>query len=597
MANLTLSSRHESYECVTRHAAPILLCATFSENRELSFLCEIESEMITPNLDAFRETQQLGERIARLEERIGLIPDGLMEPDSRFAEASQESDPLYKQVFENISACMFLVDVTSDGRFKYAGFNAAEEKAVGLNNAEVRGKFVEEVFAADLAKKLNANYRRCLEAGVPINYDDELDLPSGRRYFNSNLIPLRSASAAVHRIVGACIDITDFKRTQEEALARQKLESLGVLAGGIAHDFNNLLGSILAQAELAEQELDVGSDPRQELQLIKNGAIRAGEMVRQLMVYSGQDPASFEPLDLSGLVREMLELLKISISKQAILTVDLPKNLPAVRANAVQMRQVVMNLITNASEALGDKKGVISVSIAKVESGQGSLSDRQPDARLDDYLQMEVSDTGCGMTAEVLSRIFDPFFTTKFAGRGVGLAAVQGIIRSHGGSINAVSSPGKGTHFQILIPCIGQTVLDSREIILPASASDIGGVVGTVLVVEDEEELRFAVSKMLRKEGFSVIEAGDGTTGASLFLANEHQIDVVLLDLTLPGMSGQNLLAELNQIRPGVKVILTTAYSRDIAFSSMGKQPPWSYIRKPYQFGEIVSLLRMACDK
>jgi two-component system cell cycle sensor histidine kinase/response regulator CckA len=547
------------------------------------------------NAFQLEESQQLAERIARLEKRIGLIPGGLTEPDDRVGEAPQESDLLYKHVFENISACMFLVDVTSDGRFKYAGFNAAEEKAVGLNNAEVCGKFVEEVFADDLAKKLNANYRRCLEAGVPINYDDELDLPSGRRYFNSNLIPVRRASAAVHRIVGACIDITDFKRTQEEALARQKLESLGVLAGGIAHDFNNLLSSILAQAELAEQELAVGTDPRQELQLIKNVAIRAGEMVRELMVYSGQDSASFEPLDLSGLVREILELLKISISKQAILKVDLPENLPPVRANAVQMRQVVMNLITNASEALGDKKGVISVTVAKVGSGQDSLPDRQSNARVDDYLQMEVSDTGCGMTAEVLSRIFDPFFTTKFAGRGLGLAAVQGIIRSHGGSINAVSCPGKGTHFQILIPCIGQTALDSREITIPASASNNDGVTGTVLVVEDEEELRFAVSKMLRKERFSVIEAGDGTTGASLFLANEHQIDVVLLDLTLPGMSGPDLLAELDRIRPGVKVILTTAYSQDLVYSSIGKQHAWSYIRKPYQFGEIVNLLRMAC--
>ena len=160
---------------------------------------------------------------------------------------------------------------------------------MGLTSAEVYGKFVEEVFAEDLAQKLNANYRRCLEAGVPISYEDALDLPSGRRYFNSNLIPVRNASAVIHRIVGACIDTTDFKRNQEEALARQKLESLGVLAGGIAHDFNNLLGSILSQAELAEKELARGSAPRQELQLIKSVAMRAGEMVRQLMVYSGQD--------------------------------------------------------------------------------------------------------------------------------------------------------------------------------------------------------------------------------------------------------------------------------------------------------------------
>ena len=178
-------------------------------------------------------------------------------------------------MFDNISACMFLVDVTSDGRFKYAGFNRAEEEAVGLTNAEVCGKFVEEVFAEDLAKKLNANYCWCLKAGVPINYEDELDFPSGRRYFNSNLIPIRNASADIYRIVGACIDTTDLNEPRKD-LASQKLESLGVLAGGIAHDFNNLLGSILAQAELAENVSRWGcASRRRNPDLIKDIAIRA----------------------------------------------------------------------------------------------------------------------------------------------------------------------------------------------------------------------------------------------------------------------------------------------------------------------------------
>ena len=189
-------------------------------------------------------------------------------------------------------------------------------------------------------------------------------------------------------------------------------------------------------------ELAADLPPGQELQLIKNIAIRAGEMVRELMVYSGQDEARLEPLDLSRLVEEMLELVKISISKHAKLAVDLPKNLPAVRGNAVQIRQIVINLITNASEALGDKQGVISVTVAKVESGQDAPAVRRnrvlPRAR---QLRLEVSDTGCGMTAETLAKIFDPFFTTKLSGRGLGLAAVQGIIRSHDGTINVVSAP------------------------------------------------------------------------------------------------------------------------------------------------------------
>jgi PAS domain S-box-containing protein len=488
---------------------------------------------------------------------------------------------------------MFLVDVTSDGRFKYAGFNPAEEKVVGVSSAEVSGRFVEDVFAEDLAKKLTASYRRCVEAGTPIHYDDELSLPSGRRYFHSKLIPVRNTAGRIQRIVGACIDTTEFKRTQEAALARQKLESLGVLAAGIAHDFNNLLGRLLAETEMAETELAEGSSPVQELQIVKSVAIRAGEMVRELMIYSGQDDAILDSLDLSRLVAEMLELLKISISKHATLFVDLPQILPAVRANAVQIRQVVMNLITNASEALGDQEGVISVTISVVGSCLGSFSYSQADFSQGGYLRLEVRDTGCGMSEEVQSRIFDPFFTTKFAGRGLGLAAVQGVIRSHGGTIGVVSAPGQGSRFEILLPYISQPGGATRAV--PTSVAELGSVAGVVLVVEDETILRRAVSKMLRKEGFLVVEAGDGKIGVNLFRANEPDIDVVLLDVTLPRMSGREVLEELRRIRPDVKVILTTAYGQDEAFSSVGGPHPWGYVRKPYQLSELTKLLQRAC--
>ena len=364
-----------------------------------------------------------------------------------------------------------------------------------------------------------------------------------------------------------------------------------MLAAGIAHDFNNLLGSILAETELAETELAVGSPPVQELQTIKSVAIWAGEMVRELMIYSGQDHAILDSVDLSLLVAEMLELLKLSISKYATLMVDLPQNLPTVRANAVQIRQVVMNLITNASEALGDQEGVISVTIAVV--GQNSFSDSQADPSQGEYLRLEVRDTGCGMTEAVQSRIFDPFFTTKFAGRGLGLAAVQGIIRSHGGTIDVLGAPGQGSRFAILLPYVSQPAEASR--VVPTSAAKLEGVAGAVLVVEDEGILRHAVSKMLRKEGFRVVEAGDGKTGANLFRASVPDIDVVLLDVTLPGMSGREVLEELRRIRPDVKVILTTAYGQDKAFTSVRGPHPWGYVRKPYQFRELTNLLRKAC--
>jgi CheY-like chemotaxis protein len=282
----------------------------------------------------------------------------------------------------------------------------------------------------------------------------------------------------------------------------------------------------------------------------------------------------------------MLELLKVSIAKHATLEVELPPHLPPVRANAVEIRQVVMNLITNASEALGDNEGLISVAIAKME-GQNNLTET-----LSESLRLTVSDSGVGMTPEVLSRIFDPFFTTKFAGRGLGLAAVQGIIRRHGGAIDVTSRPGHGSRFEILLPCHKPAVQDARP--APVKDAEVGEATGTVLVVEDEHILRSAVANMLRKSGFVVIEAGDGIAGARLFGASAATIDVILLDMTLPGMPGQEVLHAIRRIRPDMKVILTSAYSQD-AFANLGGGPPWGYIRKPYRLAELTNLLREAC--
>jgi PAS domain S-box-containing protein len=385
--------------------------------------------------------------------------------------------------------------------------------------------------------------------------------------------------------IATCIDLTDLKRAQEEALARQKLESLGVLAGGIAHDFNNLLGSILADSEILLADLVAGSPSYLGATRIKAVSIRAAEIVRELMAYAGEENAVFESVGLSTLVGEMIQLLNVSISKKAVLKIDLPTGLPPIRANAAQIRQVVMNLITNASEALGECEGSIFVSIRQVRAGHGP----------DPYIGLEVADTGCGMTEETQSRIFDPFFTTKFAGRGLGLAAVQGIIRSHGGTINVTSTPGQGSRFEIVFPCLRQ-LAPGPPVNERPSAPQSESPAATVLLVEDEDLLRSAISTMLRRAGYQVIEAGDGRTAVDLFRARQAEIDVVLLDLTLPRVSGREVFNELRGIRPGVRVILTTAYSRDNAVTALGPHQPWLFIRKPYEIRELTRLLQTACS-
>ena len=248
---------------------------------------------------------------------------------------------------------------------------------LGLSNEEVSGRFIDEILSKELADHVTANYRRCLEAGLAIHFDDRLDLPGGKPW-HTNLIPLRNGEGVINRIIGTCVDITDLKRTQEEALAKQNLESLGVLAGGIAHDFN-LLGGIYAQAELVEPDLAASSSAHETIEKIMDSALGGSEIVRQLMIYAGKDqPNCIEGFDVSRLVEEMLELLKISISKHAVLKTALAYDVPLAWGNASQIRQVAMNLVINASEAIGDKEGVITVTTSHEEGAEARHLDSHP---------------------------------------------------------------------------------------------------------------------------------------------------------------------------------------------------------------------------
>jgi CheY-like chemotaxis protein len=272
------------------------------------------------------------------------------------------------------------------------------------------------------------------------------------------------------------------------------------------------------------------------------------------------------------------------------LETDLALDLPPVRAKAAQLRQIVMNLVTNASEAIGDRDGAIRVSTRRVKAGSysaGAPSDRVAD---DDYMQLEVSDTGCGMPPELQAKVFDPFFTTKSAGHGLGLAIVQGVVRSLGGSIHLTSELGKGSTFRILLPCAES---------MPGGISD-RAFTGepaysfqriAALVVEDEAPLRNAVTAMLRRTGFDVFEAADGSSAVDFLRFNGSKIDVILLDMTIPGPSSREVLAEAAKARPGIRVVLTSAYSQETIMSAIGALEVQGFIRKPFQFGDLVQTL------
>jgi PAS domain S-box-containing protein len=390
------------------------------------------------------------------------------------------------------------------------------------------------------------------------------------------------------RVFGSCQDVTEARRVQEDLMARQRLESVGTLASGIAHDFNNLLGGVVAQADLALEEYRGGLSPEPELKCIRDAALRGSAIVRQLMIYAGKESEVVSPVDVSSIAREMVELLRVSVSKHAALEIDLGQDLPAVRGSAGQIQQIVLNLVTNASESLEYRDGVIRVTTRRVNVGRAkAVSNGVPEGN---YLQLEVADTGCGMSLETQARVFDPFFTTKAAGHGLGLAVVQGIVRALGGTIHLTSELGKGTTFQILLPC-DKAMLGATEP-APYTEEPRSSPAATILVVEDEDTLRVAISKLLRKKGLDILEAANGDSAIDLLRASDRRIDAMLLDMSLPGRSSREVVNVAGEARPNMKVVLTSAYPEETVRTAVGATQTCSFVRKPFQLEVLLQTLQ-----
>jgi two-component system, cell cycle sensor histidine kinase and response regulator CckA len=371
----------------------------------------------------------------------------------------------------------------------------------------------------------------------------------------------------------------------------QKLESLGVLAGGVAHDFNNLLTAILGYADLALADLAPESPGCDSLQEIKHASIRAAELCRQMLAYAGRGRLVLETVNLSHLVQESVQLLRISISKKAQLHRNLAEDLPTIEGDPAQLRQIVMNLVINASEAIGDSEGVIGVATGTFErsSDDPPPSRRAEAPRAGSYVYLEVTDTGSGMSADTQTRIFDPFFTTKFAGRGLGLPAVLGIVRKHQGEIELTSESGKGTRFRILLP-VGAAGGPPPEADATPPSSWRGK--GTILLVDDEESVRDVASKMLERCGFAVLTANDGCEAIDLYRQHAAKIAGVLLDLTMPRMDGGQAFRELRGIDPTLRVIVASGYGDSEIMQRFANEPLAGALEKPYQLQALRAKLR-----
>ena len=381
------------------------------------------------------------------------------------------------------------------------------------------------------------------------------------------------------------------RRLETQVQHTQRLESLGVLAGGIAHDFNNLLASVMGYASLAATDLPENSRARQSIERVLIAARSAADLTQQMLAYSGRGTFVLEAVNVTQLIERVARLLESTIPKKATLRLHLAEGLPCIHADASQIQQVVMNLITNAAESLVEGYGAVDVTtgVEWVGVGQRPATERGENLAPGEYVFLEVKDTGCGMDAETLNRIFDPFFTTKFTGRGLGLAAVLGIVRGHHGGIQVHSRPAEGTIFRVMFPAVA--VCESDEDEHPAALEPWTGL-GTVLVVEDQAPVRDLARMILERSGLTVLTAEDGRQAVDVFTEHVDEVHAVLLDLSMPGMDGAEVLQYMTGLAPQVRVVLCSGYNEQDVNARLDGLKPAGFLRKPYHPSELMERLR-----
>jgi PAS domain S-box-containing protein len=535
--------------------------------------------------------------IARLEAYSREL-EGEVEERKRTEEALQESEMRLSSFLENSAVIAWMKD--EDGRHVFLSDNFQKQFQVDFN--DWKGKTDFELWPREIAEEFHRNDQEVLKRGQTIEIVERATNPDGSSSWWLNSKFVFQDGSGKRYVGGLGVDITKRKQAEEQRLSlerqvqhAQKLESLGVLAGGIAHDFNNLLMVILGNSDMAMRNLSTPDIARDNIKEIEKASRRAAELSRQMLAYSGKGRFVVESVNLNEFVADMAHLLNVSISKKVELKYNFAKNPPTADCDAAQIRQIIMNLITNASEAVGDESGVIRLSTGVVDCDRASLNDvhhallaglEQPLSE-GPYVYLEVSDTGCGMDAETIEKVFDPFFTTKFTGRGLGMAAVLGIVRGHKGAIKVQSEVGAGSTFTVLLPAGGS--YPSKTAPRKRDADQTGALRGrgTILVADDEESVRDVAEQILRTMGFDVLTASDGQEAIDIFSANADAIVCVLLDLTMPRMDGEQAFIELRRIRPDITVVLCSGYSEQDATRRFDGRGLAGFIQKPYNTAEL----------
>jgi two-component system cell cycle sensor histidine kinase/response regulator CckA len=516
--------------------------------------------------------------------------------------ALRESETGFRQFAEALEDVIWILDTNPE---RVVFVNASFERIWGLPRQRLYDDsraWAKSVHPDDRSR-VTALFNAVLE-GVTDNVDVEYRIlrpDGGERRIHDYGVAIRDEHGRPVRLTGIARDITARRQAEEEKLVlerqlleAQKLESLGVLAGGIAHDFNNLLTGILGTVNLAQLE-PLAAPLRTKLEQIESIALRASDLCKQMLAYAGKGRFIVAPLDVNTLINEISHLVNISISKKVALHLHQTERLPAIRGDASQLRQVLLNLVINAAEALGERVGVVRIATGQTELAAEELTSFKVGAELKPgpYVFVEVSDNGPGMAAEVAERIFEPFFTTKFTGRGLGLSAVQGIMRSHGGAVRVVSRLGNGTAFTLLLPP-DVSVAPAPSTSTPPLSAFSGH--GEVLIVDDEEIIRSTLATMLESFGFTVVTADNGREAIRIFERRHAQLKFVLIDLTMPVLSGEESHAEFVRIDPDVPIIFMSGYMEQ-ELTDRAVHPSAGFLQKPFRMEELEALIAKVVNR
>ncbi len=512
---------------------------------------------------------------------------------------AQEEIRKFKTIADEANYGVFIADL--DETITYV--NACLARMRGCDAEALRLQRFSELLVEEDQLRWKALSRELIDTGslapaeLSLRHGEDSSLPA---LFAGILI--RSPDGVPLHVACTIIDLSERKRLEEEQRrleaeiqTSQRIESLAVLAGGIAHDFNNLLTGVLGSASLAAIHLTEDSPALEYVERIQTAARRASDLSTQLLAYSGRSSIALDAIDLSALVEEMAQLLDVSVPKTTVLTRKLTPGLPAIEGDATQIRQVVMNLITNASAAIGAGPGEILVRTGLLSETPLSLQQPilgQPDPECD-HVFLQVADNGCGMDEDTCSRIFDPFFTTKSTGHGLGLAAVLGIVRGHGGTIHLDTKPGRGTVFTVVLPVTERTTVEPAAFTL-REASLEPECSGTVLVADDEEILRQICTAALEMVGYRVLVAVDGDSAVRTFRDHSAEISLVLIDMSMPKLDGAAAVAQIREIQADVPIIVISGYSAEDLTRRLAGEPRLGCPPQPFAPLELISPVRAA---